>query len=36
MISKVKSIIFININLGLEGHAKPKLFGGGRGQTEVP
>jgi len=36
MIWRVKSIIFIIINLGLEGHAKPKLLGSGKGKTRVP
>jgi hypothetical protein len=36
VISRVKSIIFIIINLGLEGHARPKLIGSDIGQTEVP
>ena len=31
-----KSIIFIIINLDLKGHARPKLFGSGKGKHPSP
>ena len=36
VICRVKSIIFITINLDLEGHARPKLLESERGKTQVP
>jgi len=37
VIWRIKSIIIIIIvNLGLEGHARPKLLGSNSGQTQVP
>ena len=36
MISRGKSIIFIIINLDLKGHARPKLFGSGKGKHPSP
>jgi hypothetical protein len=36
VIRRVKSIIFIIFNLGLEGLARLKLLASGKGQTQVP